>query len=175
MSGKIILNLAISLDGYIASSDGGFEWIMGDNDKTLNTPQKNDFNVFLDEIDIVVMGGDCYRQGFANDYPTKTVFVATSKEEADRDNLRFIKGDIVSILQKEKSSGKNIFLFGGGKMIAPFIKENCIDKYIVGIIPIILGEGRKLFLENNPTIKLHLDSYSIEEGVSIFTYSKRAM
>lgn len=30
MSGKIVLNLAISLDGYIADENGGFEWIVGD-------------------------------------------------------------------------------------------------------------------------------------------------
>ena len=31
MSGKIILNLAISLDGYIADIDGSYDWIVGHN------------------------------------------------------------------------------------------------------------------------------------------------
>lgn len=56
MSKKIILNLAISIDGYIASEDGGFEWIVGDGDKSLDTEKKWDFNGFLDTIDVVVMG-----------------------------------------------------------------------------------------------------------------------
>lgn len=43
MKRKIILNLAISLDGYIASKDGGFDWILGYGDDTLNT--KNKFNL----------------------------------------------------------------------------------------------------------------------------------
>lgn len=30
MTGKIILNLAVSLDGYIADKDGGYGWIVGD-------------------------------------------------------------------------------------------------------------------------------------------------
>ncbi len=176
MSGKIILNLAISLDGYIADKSGGFEWITGDGDKTLDTKTPFDFSEFLTDIDIIVMGGECYRQGFEKDYTQykdKTVYIATSKPEKDRDNLHFINGDIVAVLEEQKREGKNIFLFGGGKIIDPFIKQNAIDRYIVGVIPTVLGDGRKLFLENNPNISLHLDSYSIAEGVVILIYSKR--
>ncbi|MEF9992595.1 MAG: dihydrofolate reductase, partial [Peptostreptococcaceae bacterium] len=54
MSRKIILNLAISIDGYIASEDGGFDWIVGDGDVILDTHNKWDFGKFLDDIDIVV-------------------------------------------------------------------------------------------------------------------------
>ncbi|MEG2786621.1 MAG: dihydrofolate reductase family protein, partial [Romboutsia sp.] len=43
MDRKIILNLAISIDGYIASEDGSFDWIVGDGDDTLNTDKKWDF------------------------------------------------------------------------------------------------------------------------------------
>ena len=56
MSGKIVLNLAISLDGYIADENGGFEWIVGDGNSALNTDLKWDYKKFLEEIDIVVMG-----------------------------------------------------------------------------------------------------------------------
>lgn len=56
MKRKIILNLAISLDGYIASEDGGYDWIVGHGDNTLNTENKFDFDKFLEGIDIVVMG-----------------------------------------------------------------------------------------------------------------------
>ncbi|MEX6585805.1 dihydrofolate reductase family protein [Paraclostridium bifermentans] len=167
MSKKIILNLAISIDGYIASEDGGFEWIVGDGDKSLDTEKKWDFNGFLDTIDVVVMGKNCYDQNFHKDFKNKKVYVATSKDLKDYENIHFIKGDIVKKIEK------NIFLFGGGKAIDPFIKANIIDEYIIGIIPTILGKGRKLFLENNPKIDLHLDEYITDEGVVILRYSKR--
>ncbi len=175
MSGKIILSLAISLDGYIASEDGGFDWIKGDGDNSLNTPKSHNFADFLDNVDVVVMGGDCYRQGFSKDYSAKKVYVATTKKEEDRDNLRFISGDIVEVLLKEKEEGNNIFLFGGGKTIDPFIKKDCIDEYHIAIIPTILGKGRKLFLGQNPNIELHLDSYTISDGTPVFIYSKRTV
>ena len=41
MKGKIILNLAISLDGYIADENGGFDWIIGDGNTYLNTEGKS--------------------------------------------------------------------------------------------------------------------------------------
>lgn len=174
MSRKIILNLAISIDGYIASEDGGFGWIVGDGDRSLDTEKKWDFSKFLDTIDIVVMGKNCYDQNFHKDFKNKKVYVATSKNLKDYENIHFIKDDIVRIIEKERQTiEKNIFLFGGGKVIDPFIKADIIDEYVIGIIPTILGKGRKLFLENNPKIDLHLDEYITDEGVVILRYSKR--
>ncbi len=173
MSGKIILNLAISLDGYISDEDGGFDWIVGDGDKDLNTDPGFDFQKFVDSIDVVLMGSQCYLQDMAKTYTDKTVYVATSKKYENTENIKFISGDITSVIKKEKENGKNVFLFGGGKVIDPFIKEDIIDEYIIGVIPTILGKGRKLFLENNPSIKLSLNSYTIDDGVVVLHYLKK--
>lgn len=174
MKRKIILNLAISLDGYIASEDGGYDWIVGDGDNTLNTKDKLDFNKFLEGIDIVVMGKNCYDQNMHNEYKNKKVYIATSQKIQNQDNIHFINGDICKIIQEEKEKeGKDIYLFGGGVLIDSFIKANIIDEYIIGIIPIILGKGRPLFLENNPTINLHLVEYIVENGITILKYVKR--
>ena len=174
MSRKIILNLAISIDGYIASEDGGYDWIVGDGDNKLDTQNKWDFSKFLENVDVVVMGKNCYDQNFHNDFKDKKVYVATSKNLEDYDNIHFINGDICKVIEDErKKEGKDIFLFGGGVVIDHFIKANIIDEYIVGIIPTILGKGRPLFLGNNPTINLHLDEYITEQGIVILKYSKR--
>ena len=174
MSRKIILNLAISLDGYIASEDGSYDWIVGDSDKSLDTENTFDFNKFLEDIDIVVMGKNCYDQNFHNDYKEKTVYVATSQAIADYDNIHFVNADIISVIIKEqRKEGKDIFLFGGGILVDAFIKANVIDEYIIGIIPTILGKGRPLFLGNNPKIDLHLEQYYVNEGIVINRYSKR--
>ena len=126
MEGKIILNLAISLDGFIADENGGFDWILGQNDKSLDT-----------------------------------------------DKIHFISNDVVTTILNEKKSGKNIYLFGGGISIDSFIKRDIIDEYRIGIIPVILGKGRPLFLKDNPTISLHLESYALSDGVITMNYTKR--
>ena len=173
MQGKIILNLAISLDGYIAAENGDFDWIVGDGDNSLNTDETLDFEKFMNTIDIVVMGSQCFRQGFVKDFATKKILVATREEKKTDGNIEFIRGDIASILELEKQKGKNIYLFGGGILIDPLIKANVIDEYIIGIIPTILGTGKRLFLDNNPNLLLHLDKYTIEDGIPILYYSKR--
>lgn len=173
MNGKIILNLAISLDGYIADENGGFDWIVGDGNTTLNTKNKWDYSEFLGDIDIVVMGKNCYDQGFHNGYKDKEVYIATSKKIDNYENYHFISGNIVEIINNLKNQGKNIFLFGGGRLVDNFVKANIIDEYIIGIIPTILGKGRKLFLENNPKIDLSLQYYSVEDGIIVMKYSKR--
>ncbi|MBE6072343.1 MAG: dihydrofolate reductase [Clostridium butyricum] len=174
MKRKIILNLAMSIDGYIADEDGGFAWIVGDGDERLDTQNKWDYEKFLEGIDIVVMGKKCYDQGFLDDFKDKKVYVATTKELEDHDNINFINGDICKVIEEErKKEGKDIFLFGGGVLIDSFLKADIIDEYIIGIIPTILGSGRPLFLENNPKIDLHLDEYIADKGIVILKYSKR--
>ncbi|MEG0366866.1 MAG: dihydrofolate reductase family protein, partial [Coprobacillus sp.] len=79
----------------------------------------------------------------------------------------------VTYIYELKNAGKNVFLFGGGGLVDHFIKANAIDEYIIGVIPTILGEGRRLFLGNNPTIDLVLDGYSLSDGIVIMHYCKR--
>ncbi len=173
MNGKIILNLAVSLDGYIADEGGGYDWIVGDGNPTLNTDERWDYGNFLGDIQVVVMGKNCYDQGFHQDFAGKEVYIATSKDLKDDGNYHFMNGDIVNQMDSIKKEGKNIFLFGGGQVIDHFIKADIIDEYVIGIIPTILGKGRKLFLENNPKIDLELQSYFVENGVVIMKYTKR--
>lgn len=174
MNAKIKMTLAMSLDGYIASEDGGYDWIIGDGDDTLNTKNKWDYNKFLSSIDIVVMGKRCYDQGMHNDFKDKKVYVATSENLKNYDNIHFINDDICKVIESErKNEGKNIFLFGGGILIDSFIKANIIDEYIIGIIPTILGKGRPLFLDNNPKIDLHLEEIISDKGIVVLRYTKR--
>lgn len=173
MSGKIILNLAISLDGYIADENGGYDWIVGDGNSTLNTENKWDYNKFLAEIDVVVMGRNCYDQNMHKDFQGKEVYIASSEKIDNYENYHFISGNICEIISKLKNEGKSIFLFGGGGLVDNFVKADIIDEYVIGIIPTILGKGRKLFFENNPKIDLTLEYYSVEDGVIVMKYSKR--
>lgn len=91
MKRKIILNLAMSIDGYIASEDGGFDWIVGDGDDKLDTENKWDYDKFLNNVDTVVMGKKCYNQNFHNDFNGKKVYVATSQKLDDIAILRYSK------------------------------------------------------------------------------------
>lgn len=174
MGRKIVLNLAMSLDGYIAKENGEYDWIKGQGDNSLDTDDKWRYEEFLNDVDVVLMGRDCYDLGFHKDFEGKKIFVATSKKPENYDNIHFINGDIVSIILEElKKDGKNIFLFGGGVTLTQFISRNIIDEYIIGIIPVILGKGRRLFVqESDILIKLKLIKYLVDDGILILRYGK---
>jgi len=175
---KIVLNLAISLDGYIADLDGGFDWIKGDGNKSTDTEKQFDFQSFLGGIDVIVMGRRAYEDTPAESiagYGSKKIYVASHEAlDLKGDNIEFIEGNILSqILKLKEREGKDIWLFGGAVLTDYFIKADVVNEYIIGVIPIILGSGKPLFLEDNPTIKLQLDESTSQEGIVILRYSKR--
>lgn len=178
MTRKIILNLAISLDGYICDEDGGFDWIVGQGDESSNMGSVLDFKEFIDTCDTVVFGRKAYEdnpeEGFDMIKDKRLVVVSNSIKSDSRFNTEFISGDIVNkILEIKREQGKNIWLFGGANLTDIFIKSDIIDEYIIGIIPCILGKGRKLFLDNNPTIKLQVQQCGVTDGIIMIRYSKR--
>lgn len=178
MKRKIILNLATSLDGYISDNDGGFAWIVGHGDKSNDTKKQFDFPDFVDIVDTIVMGKNAYLDcGIEDieDYESKKFYVATSKGmETKYKNVEVIGGDVCGrVLELREEEGKNIWLFGGAGLTDGFIKAGIVDEYIIGIIPIMLGKGRRLFLDNNPGVKLHLDEYTVQDGIVILRYTKR--
>ena len=173
MEAKIILNLAMSLDGYIAKEDDTYAWIMGSGNPDLNTQEHNDYKAFLRSIDIVVMGKRCYDLGMHREFENKQVYVITHQTLTSQDHLIFGDESLVQVLLDKKKEGKSVYIFGGGQIVDLFIKNDLIDEYIIGIIPIILGKGIPLFLGNHPEIPLHLESILVEDGITIQRYRRR--
>ncbi|WP_301108078.1 dihydrofolate reductase family protein [Sporosarcina sp.] len=146
MKRKIILNLAMSLDGYIAESDGGYDWIAGDGQSKLDTETDFSFPDFMGGIDTVVMGRKSFETCPMEMFADQQIIVFTSKKQKNAGNVTFVNEDIVSFVQNLQSKqGKDIWLFGGSMLTDAFVKMNVIDEYIIGIIPIILGNGIRLF------------------------------
>lgn len=171
---KLVLSLAMSIDGYILDEEGGFEWITGDGDSTLDTKEKFDFDVFLGKMDTVVMGRVSYEDATMEFFKDHRVIVATSRNMEDHDNIEFIKDDIVGFVSKlMKEDGKDIFLYGGSILVDYFMKADIIDEFVIAVVPMVIGKGKLLFLGNNPSVKLHLDRYTVKEGMTIVEYSRR--
>lgn len=174
---KLILNLAISLDGFISDDHGGFEWITGHDDKSNDTNEVFDFPGFMNDIDTIVMGSKAYEDVVLGNYDTyedKRIIVATSRVLEKRVNVEFINGDICGkVLDLKKEEGNNIWLYGGAVLTDAFIKADLVDAYVIGIIPTILGSGRRLFKGDYPQMNLHLDQATVADGIVMLVYSRR--
>ena len=177
MKRDIVLYIGVSLDGYIARENGDVDWLGGHGE---GTEADNGYDEFYETIDTVVMGKTTYNQiinELSKDvwvYKGKKCYVATSEKCDKNENVEFISGDIAKFVTDLKGQeGKDIWLVGGSKLVDDFIKNNLIDKYVISIIPRILGSGIPLFLDKNPEIRLKLISTKTVDGIVELTYIRK--
>jgi len=143
---EVILYIAQSKDGYIATPDGGVSWL----DKYMNDGE--DYNSkFMEEIDINIQGANTYKQilGFDIPYPYKSktyVITHNELEKPDGAKVEFFQGDLKELVSKAKNeSNKNIWLIGGASIVQQFLKDSLIDKMIIFTMPVLLKAGISLF------------------------------
>ena len=172
---KLVMNLAISLDGYICEEDGSFDWIEGHHDDAQNTNDYFDQDTFVQTCDSIVMGYTSYLDclPYLDEYKDKQIYVATSKKLDVLGNVVFVNEEIVDFILHKKEEGETIWVYGGAQLCDAFLKRDVIDEYIIGIIPIILGKGRRLFTSQLQRIPLHFDKSSVRDGIVILEYTRR--
>jgi len=165
---KVILNLAVSLDGFIEGPNGEFDWCFTDQDYGMKA--------FFSRIDTIFMGRKSYElvKTMGDDlYKDKKIFVfsGTLKEVAPNEEL--IAKDLgKKIKQIKHSAGKDIWLFGGASLISSFINLQLIDEFMLAVHPIILGGGKPLFTNIKDRILLNLqDAKTYSSGLVQLFYT----
>ena len=172
---KIILYIASSIDGYIARKDGSTDWLT-------NYPILENFDYgysgFYESIDTIIMGHNSYKSVLDMSeecfYPEKISYVITNYPESDKENIRFISGNIVDIIARLKQDeGRDIWLFGGSQIIALLLNYNLVDEMIVTYIPVIIGNGIPLFSDTLKESQWRLiENNTFENGVYQIVYRK---
>lgn len=174
---KVVLYIAVSLDGYIADQMGGVDWLEG-TDPTY----KGDYGYqdFVQTVDTVVMGYTTYHQirtKLSPDewvYRDMTSYVLTHRSEPDTPDIHFCSGPLEMVLDRlRREPGKDIWLCGGADLARQAMDAGEIDEYRLTIMPILLGSGTRLFSQGVPEQKLNLSSVHTENGVINCTYQKR--
>lgn len=137
----IILNVAVSLDGFIEGPRGEIDWCFVDQDYGMKA--------FMKRIDAVFMGRKSYelvmKMEGKNPYPNMTTYVF-SKTLEDKKGMVVVRGDLKKEVEKIRSmKGNDIWLFGGANLVTSFINLNLVDELQLAIHPILLGAGKPLF------------------------------
>ena len=174
---KIKLYIASSIDGYIAYSDGGLDWLS----EYPITPESNyGYDTFFDSIDSVIMGGRTFRDILNIDgvypYKDKLSYIITRNKNSQTvtTNVQFLSDNIIEIIASLKEQqGKDIWLVGGGEISSMLLDSNLVDEMIITYIPKILGDGIPLL----PKMKVEpkwkwLNSRSYDNGVLSISYTK---
>lgn len=174
---KVILFIAMSLDGYIADRYGKVDWLAG-QDRQKDTVDT--FEEFVKNIDTVIMGWKTYHQIITElspehwVYPNLKSYVVTHQQVTSTQKIIFTSEkpqDIVSKLKQKQ--GKDIWICGGSQMIHPLLKSQLIDEYYITAIPILLGSGIRLFQSEYYSVPLKLIHYRENNGMMELVYVHR--
>nr|SFZ87354.1 Dihydrofolate reductase [Loigolactobacillus rennini] len=154
---NVLLYLVQSLDGYIAEHDGGMTWL-----QQLNTTEAdNAFQNFYNRVDTVIMGRKTYTRAIqrAGSYPyaDKQSFVFSTTMHDASERATVVAGDVVEFVrQLKQKKGGDIWLVGGPDLFAKLLKAHEIDKLIISIAPVLLGDGTPLLRTNLKDVPLNL-------------------
>ncbi|MEO1373488.1 MAG: dihydrofolate reductase family protein [Cyanobacteria bacterium J06635_10] len=140
--------IATSLDGFIATSDGGIDWLL-----EIPNPEGSDYGYaeFMNGIDAMVMGRNTFEKVLTfGEWPYhKPVFVlSNSLTEVPGDIIdkaEIVSGDIKELIKELNRRGYHNLYIDGGETIQSFLREDLIDEMIITLCPILLGSGFPLF------------------------------
>lgn len=142
---KVILNVAMSLDGLIEGPNGEFDWCFTDNDYGMTD--------FMNRIDAVFYGRKSYEMMMktgdgSNPFEKMKNYVFTNSV-SEFSGCEVISGDIVSKVKSIKAGkGKDIWLFGGASLTTTLLSHKLVDELLLAVHPIVLGKGKAMFDTN---------------------------
>lgn len=174
---KVILFIAMSLDGYIADRNGSVDWLHGQGSDGENIDV---YSEFVKGIDTILMGWNTYHQVTTELSPTEwvysdfTTYVVTHNEMDSSERIRFTDECPACLVERLKTeAGKDIWICGGANLIRQLMDEDLIDQYYISVIPTLLGAGIRLFEGVEKEIKLKLQRTQTYNGITDLVYTRR--
>ena len=114
---RLRYSVAMSLDGYIAERDGGFDWIVMD--------PGIDFAAFIADFDTLIMGRGTFEiaEGGAPGFEgMKSYVISTTLEAEEHPDVTIVSENVEEFVADLKAQpGKDIWLFGGGILLLWFL------------------------------------------------------
>ncbi|MEC0310867.1 dihydrofolate reductase family protein [Paenibacillus lautus] len=179
MRRKIILDLAVTLDGFIEGKNGEVDWCIMDSEMG--------FIDFLNQIDTILYGRksyDLWGQFTPEiDHPdtekeiwrivhSKEKYVFSRTQKATDHKAIYINDHIIEEVNALKNKpGKDIWLYGGASLITTFIHLGLVDEFRLSVHPVVLGEGKPLFMDINKRLNLKLvNTRTFSSGVVQLIY-----
>src|SRR5947209_5288762 len=138
MTRKIIVHIATSADGYIARPDGDLDWLT-------SRPKPKDFYGiadFMKSVDVNVLGRKTYDAALAlgGTFPKTTRYVVFSRHARPTNapaHVEFVDEPIGAFVSRiRQQPGKNVWLMGGGELIASFLDAQAIDELMISVVPV---------------------------------------
>ncbi len=166
---RVRYRVAMSLDGYIAGPNGEIDWIVHD--------PSVDFAAMYAGFDTVLLGRRTYeltQQPGAPPWPPGwRVFVfSRTLEASEHPAVHVVSTDLASTVSRVRAEpGRDIWLFGGGRLCASLLAADLVDQIEVAIMPVVLGGGVPLVATIAPRSGLVLTrSHTSPSGIVNLQY-----
>jgi dihydrofolate reductase len=174
---KVVLYTSMSLDGFLATPDDGLEWL-----NRVQVPGEDyGYHAFLDRVDTYIVGRRTYevvKSLTGGTFPhahTLDCYVLSRQPREPEEGVKFYSGSLEELIAGLKRlPGKDIYCDGGGGAVRSLLEKDLIDEFIVSIIPMLLGEGKRLFLGGVPGGDLErLQCQKYDSGLVQLHYARR--
>ena len=155
---RVIVHIATSADGFIARPDGDLEWLTS----RPAPPGFYGMDAFVKAIDTKIVGRKTYEASvrLGARFDSKTRFIVFSRQAAPADapaGVEFMSGAIAPFVSRlREQPGKNIWLMGGGDIIASFLDAQAIDEFVISVVPVFIGDGIPLIARRHRRVPLDL-------------------
>ncbi|RZU40548.1 dihydrofolate reductase family protein [Edaphobacter modestus] len=166
---KIRYAVAMSLDGYVAGPNGEADWIVMD-------PEIN-FSELWAQFDTLLMGRRTYETAIAGLGKTflkgtKIIVVSRELRQSDHPEITIINElnrDCIQTLRSQ--NGKDIWLFGGGRLFRSMLEIQEVDTVEVSVVPVLLGGGVSFLPPPTQQTRLRLSGHkAYGSGLVSLTY-----
>jgi dihydrofolate reductase len=192
MTRKVIVSMNVTLDGYMSGPNCELDWHFRSWGADMGARLARE----LGKADTILLGRVTY-QAMARYWPAKVldllasradmefalmmnnhhkvVYSNTLAEAAGWDNSKLIHGRIehaITRLKRSTQRGRDIIIYGSGKLVAALMKLGYVDEYHLWVHPVVLGKGKPLFRGLEEEVKLELlETKSFDSGVVLLRYS----
>ena len=155
---KIIVNIATSADGYVARPDGNLDWL------TERPAPKGFYGLpeFERSTDAKILGRKTFDRSLqlGARFSANSVHYVFSRRLAPASvpaGVTFVTESIGAFAERVRAqAGKNVWMMGGGEIIASFLDEGAIDEFIISVVPTFIGEGIPLLAPRHREVALRL-------------------
>ncbi len=153
---SVFFNGCITLDGYLADKNHNLDWLYQTGDVG-----ETDYENFYNQMNITIMGKRTFSEIEKMDdadriYSTTENYVITHSNSVSVKGFTAVSCDVVEFV-KQLDKNKNIWIVGGGTILAPLLENDMIDTMIIQIAPVLLGKGIPLFSQEESLKRFYLE------------------
>lgn len=172
---KVILQLAVSLDGFIEGPQGEYDWCFTDQDYGMTDFFQRIDSVFYGRksYELALSMGESMEELDAFGMPKLKEYVFSNTLQDVKPGVTLIAGDIDAEVRRIKNApGKDIWLFGGASLTASLLDLGLVDELRLAVHPLLLGGGKPLFSQLRDRIRLQLiDANTYSSGLVALNYT----